>query len=168
MASYTVNCPACGKCFEYSELLETVFCSNCGKKLRLQWRIDSVTLDDGSAPAFTPRGNPQAPEPSSRVESDARLPVGYLQVTINMPRDCLPLKGNFSYYGVKWDGKDMGICQKGETITLRTLARDHQLTVRQINSRMVGNEIKEETFKVPINGSRTINVKVGPNGFEVE
>ena len=168
MASYTVNCPACGKCFEYSELLETVFCSNCGKKLRLEWRIDKVSLDDGSAPPYSPRSNPQVPEPSSKVDNDERLPVGYLQVVINMPKDCIPLKGNFSYYGVKWDDKDMGICQKGESITLRTLARTHKLTVRQINSRMVGNEIKEESFQVPINGSRTINVKATPTGFEVE
>ena len=62
----------------------------------------------------------------------------------------------------------MGICQMGGCITLRTLARTHQLTLRQVNSRVVGSEIKEESFQVPINGSRTINVSVGPNGFEVE
>jgi hypothetical protein len=168
MANYTVNCPACGKCFEYSELLETVFCSSCGKKLRLEWRIDRVTLDDGSAPASSTGFNPQVPAPSSRDDDDERLPVGYLQVTINMPKDCIPLKGSFSYYGVKWDGKDMGICQMGGCVTLRTLARTHQLTLRQVNSRVVGSEIKEESFQVPINGSRTINVSVGPNGFEVE
>ena len=168
MVNYTIDCPACGRSFSYSELLETVFCSSCGKKLRLEWRIERVALDDGSAPSFDPRTNPQVPPPSFMDEDDVRVPAGYLQVTINMPRDCIPLKGSFSYYGVKWDGKDMGICQMGGCITLRTLARIHQLTLRQVNSRIVGNEIKEESFEVPVNGARVINVRVGPDGFEVE
>ena len=74
MANYTVNCPACGKCFEYSELLETVFCSSCGKKLHLEWRIDRVTLDDGTAPASSSGSSSAgtllfASVPSGRISS---------------------------------------------------------------------------------------------------
>ena len=145
-----------------------MFCSCCGRKLRLEWRLDRVILDDYFAPPAAPVYTPPVPEPPAKVEEDGRFPAGYLKVVINLPRGCIPLKGSFSYYSVRWDGKDMGTCQMGGSITIRTLARTHQLILRQVNNRVVGNEVKEQSFQVPINGNRTLTVTATQTGFDVE
>ncbi len=175
MSTYTVNCPECGKCFEYSEVRETVFCSNCGKKLRITWKIDSVTLDDGlprgpvgAAPAAAAAAAPrQQPQPQQKPY-DGEIPKGYLRVVINLPLDCLELKGNFSHYFIRWDDKEIGMAGKGECVTLRTLSRVHKLEVKQVNKKKVGSSEKVEVFQVPVNGDRILNVKIEGDGFAIE
>ncbi len=165
MSSYTVNCPECGKSFEYGEVRETVFCSSCGKKLRITWRIESVALDDG-----IPRGPVSASSGPSRPQqnNDGEIPKGYLRVLINLPQDCLDLKGSFSHFMIFWDDKEIGFAGRGECIELRTLSRTHKLEIKQVNKKAVGSSERLETFQVPINGNRTLNVKVEGNRFTVE
>ncbi len=168
MSTYTVNCPECGKCFEYGDVRETVFCSSCGKKLRIYWKIDRVTLDDGlpagpvAAAASAPAQRPQ------QNTYDGEVPKGYLRVIINMPLDCLDLKGSFSHYFIRWDDKEIGIAGKGENVTLRTLSRVHKLEITQVNKKKVGSSNKTEVFQVPVNNDRILNIKIEGDGFAVE
>ncbi len=168
MTTYTVNCPECGKCFEYGEVRETIFCSSCGKKLRITWKIDRVTLDDGLPSGPVSAAHSPAPAPPRQETYDGEIPRGYLRVVINLPLDCVELKGNFSHYLIFWDDKEIGIAGKGECVKLRTLSRVHKLEIRQVNKKAVGSAEKTEIFQVPVNGDRVLNVKVEGNGFAVE
>ncbi len=184
MYTYTVNCPECGKCFEYGEVREFVFCSNCGKKLRITWKIDRVTIDDGlpsgpvgaapaaAAVAVQPQPQPQ-PQPKPQPQAapkvnNGEVPKGYLRVTINMPLDCFDLKGNFSHFFIRWDDKEIGKAGKGESVRIRTLSRVHKLEIKQVNKRAVGSAEKVELFQVPINDDRVINIKIEGDEFVVE
>lgn len=165
MCAFTINCPACGKCFDYPEVRENVFCSSCGRQLHLTWRLECVSII-GSSPGMqaAPAAQP-APQPAP---SQGRMPQGYLKVTVNMPKDEIKMKGSFSHFMVMWDEKEIGTADKGGYVTLRTLAREHKLEIIQVNKKVVGTEEKNNTFKVPIQGDRVINVVIDGKDFSVE
>lgn len=161
---FAVTCPSCGK--EFTTLLksDTFFCVNCGKKLAIGIEAYCMLYDDRSqqtraVPKFDTSGTY-----SERTYASTEGPyVQTAAVTLRLPGNCVPSKGKFSYFGIKWDGRDFANAGLNENVTVPTTVGDHTLEIRQVCTMLTG--IKVTKSEIPINVTGDMNISISANSY---